>query len=446
MDSCLLRLLRCPFCGGQLTVSHRYSEDGSAQLSYGILRCHCSRWPVVDGIPIFRKDAVSSTDELLALIGARRYDSALKSCLSIPVGIKYSIKNWISRNRCLRSLPGIRGRVSDVGRLEQLSDLQHPENQIKARDCFNAYFLKANNLNAYHYNIYRVSQPRYLVALSMMNIIRQPNRPLLDLACGSGHTTHALLRRAAGQPVVGVDKWFFGLYMAKHYVAPAGRFVCCEADKRLPFPDGTFAAAVCSDAFHYLVSKLTCIRECERMTKDSGFFLLIWLRNAQVRVPYDGFPLPAEGYQGLVSHMTHRILADRSILARYLGKKGPCLADHTDVRQLACEPTVSLIASHRAEILRDYGPLGDWPHADGRLSLNPLYVRERLDSSGRLSLRRIVPSAFFGWAHPEINDYLPDRVDIPTAILEDLVMQKRTADIERLIATFVIMGLPEAYS
>src|SRR3712207_7263067 len=43
--------------------------------------------------------------------------------------------------------------------------------------------------------------------------------------------------RAKNQLVIGVDENFFGLYVAKHWIAPEAEYISCVADSSLPFPD-----------------------------------------------------------------------------------------------------------------------------------------------------------------------------------------------------------------
>ena len=48
-----LDVLRCPYCGGRLSLvdslHHRTTAD---EIHDGILGCHCCIFPVVDGIPV----------------------------------------------------------------------------------------------------------------------------------------------------------------------------------------------------------------------------------------------------------------------------------------------------------------------------------------------------------------------------------------------------------
>ena len=84
-----------------------------------------------------------------------------------------------------------------------------------------------------------------------------------------------------------------------------------------------FSAAFCTDAFHYFVNKATSVGELKRLTQDDGLIVLVWIHNALFRCPYDGLPLPPEGYQALVADMPHRLVADSDVLVRYLRKEGP---------------------------------------------------------------------------------------------------------------------------
>jgi SAM-dependent methyltransferase/uncharacterized protein YbaR (Trm112 family) len=421
-----LSYLRCPLCAGKLTVDQ--AHRGTSAISYAILSCYCSRWPLVGGIPILSTQGSGARDELVAWIESGRYEDALQFALF---------------NRRPR---GGSDSESQSNRSTEAADSIHAtdqRNEVTARRFISAYF--ADNKDNADYFFYRFAQPRLLDAQSIVSIVHRPTRPLLDLACGCGHLTHALLSRAEGRPVFGVDSSFFGVYVAKHWVAPDAEFICSEADKALPFSDNTFAGVFCSDAFHYFSAKVTCIQECERLTKESGLFALIWVHNAGVRRPHDGLPLPVEGYQALVARTPHRLLSDQCLLSRYLQGTGPNLTESIEADDLGNEPTFSLVASHRDEIFKDYGSFEHWPHAYGVLSINPLYVPQQRDPSGTILLRRKFPSAFFESDHSDIKKYLPETVELSQTLMNDLAAGKQTGEIEKLIASCVIIGVPSFY-
>ena len=79
-----------------------------------------------------------------------------------------------------------------------------------------------------------------------------------------------------------------------------------------------------------------------------------------------------------------------------------------------------------ARLLRAHGPLGDWPHAAGTLSLNPLYERD----GDRHVLR--LPSPWYETENGRLREYVPPTVG-------------REATPE-LVARAAFVGLPERYA
>ena len=257
MNTSFLKLLRCPFCAGTLSASG--PEPVSPEPEYGVLSCYCGRYPIVAGIPVLKKgnigSAGQSSEEVITLIENGRRSEALFSLLT-PPGLPPS-PSWI------RSLPSITG----INRLknfasersarqwqEQAATLLADE-EATACDLLDLYFSRNKNKIVRDYFAFRFGNGRYLVGLSFAaSLAHQPDRALLDLACGCGHLTADWCSKPKGRPVVGADDSFFGLYVAKRWTAPQAEYVCCAADASLPFPDGAFSAAFCSDAFHYFLS------------------------------------------------------------------------------------------------------------------------------------------------------------------------------------------------
>jgi ubiquinone/menaquinone biosynthesis C-methylase UbiE/uncharacterized protein YbaR (Trm112 family) len=438
-----LHWLCCPFCGGSFSASR--GDQHTRESEYDVLTCYCSHYPVVAGIPILKRDSTGALDTVIALIEAGRHREALFTLIS-PTSPALA-PTWIRSlpsarwSRWLKRLTHQRALRSWQEQAEVL--LTDQDGRGAACDLFELY---CRNRNIYNYFAFRFGQPRHLVALSFISIMHQTKKPILDLACGAGHMTYHLVQQAQGQPVIGVDDHFFGLYVAKHWFAPEAKYICCAADTSLPFPDGTFSVAFCSDAFHYFVSKATSIRELKRLTQDDGLIMLVTVRNMLVKnLRGGGLKLPPEGYQALLADMPHRCVANSAVLGRYLQKHGPPLARSAGIESLAHEPRLSLVASHAQEVFQDYGPFANWPHAEGHLSLNPLYAAERREGSRTVCLRRTFPSASYEEEHAECKAYLPEIVEIPSEILADLAQGKRTPGVKKLIEQYVVLGMPERY-
>jgi uncharacterized protein YbaR (Trm112 family) len=256
MKSSLLQLLHCPLCGGKFCFTR--SDQVSTAAIYGILTCYCGCYPVVEGIPVLKKDKTS--EKVVSLIKDGKNLKALLTLIS-PVFrqsslLPYKVSSFIRKMAHQKA----------VQRWHKKAMVLLSDQQGKATVC-DFLDLYCQNKEHYNYFAFRFGQPRHLVALSFTTLIDKPNKPILDLSCGCGHITRNLSYRAKAQQVIGTDRFFFGLYIAKHWIAPQAEYVCCSSDSSLPFQDGSFSLIFCSDAFHYLVNKVTTIRELKASQK-----------------------------------------------------------------------------------------------------------------------------------------------------------------------------------
>lgn len=446
-----LEWLQCPSCRGHLVPARR-----SCSPDYYLLTCRCSRYPVLAGIPIIKRGVIGSAgetvDEVIRLLEAGRYrDALLTVLLPSPPAVPTLAPAW------MQALPELKGiwRIkhwAHAGRLLKWNDraerlLIDDKKKATARDLFAFFFLQSgfNSRNTYDYFLFRFGQPRHLVALSLLTLIERPQKPILDLACGFGHLTRNLVFRAGSQPVFGLDAVFFTLYVAKQWLAPEACYVCCPADQPLPFADQTFSAILCSDAFHVFTDKASCIRELKRLMSDDGLILLVSVQNALMEHLFKSPSLSPRGYEDLVADLPHRIVPDGSILNRYLQRLGPALSHQPDLNALCRDPFLSVVVSKAPHVFRDHGVFHEWPHAQGRLSLNPLYVRDSSGRSEHARFRRSFPSRFYEEENAAGKDYLPEEVQIRFDLLQKLEEGRYTPEMEPFIARCVLLGLPERY-
>jgi SAM-dependent methyltransferase len=445
----ILQWLRCPFCSSHFSVSGESAPR--AVLSYGVLSCYCGRYPIVAGIPVLKKGVIGTdgqtSDEVICQIETKRYREALLS-LIMPA----SQKMLTGRRHLIQRILG----TGIVSRLEDYCSREWRERTLElltnaasgtACDFLQHYFRSEKQNGQYEYFAYRYSTERYLIGLSLVaSLLAEPTKRVLDLGCGCGNLTWALTQRT--QSVVALDVSFYELCVARSWTAPDAVYICCVADGGLPFGNNTFSAVFCSDAFHYFLRKTACISELKRVRQKDGLLVLTWVRNALAKQPphaHLGAPLPPAGYESLVSEIPYRLVADSEILKRYLSKHGPSLVSSTDREDLKCEPVLSLIASSRQAVFKDYGIFREWPHAQGHLSLNPLYIQTQKTSPGKISLRRIFPSGLWEEINPGASSYLPEEVEIHEDTLTALLHGKRTEEMRNLIDKFVILATPERY-
>lgn len=101
-----------------------------------------------------------------------------------------------------------------------------------------------------------------------------PTSRVLDVACGSGHTTLRIAKRI-GCSVFGVDIHESAIAEARvtaHTLGLADRatFEVHDASEPLPFADASFDAIICIDAINHLPNRPTILAEWARVLKAGG--------------------------------------------------------------------------------------------------------------------------------------------------------------------------------
>src|SRR5262245_54184663 len=274
VDRDLLGFLQCPFCGGRFRVTSL--DQRGDDLHHGLLRCACDRYPVVCGIPVLLKDRPALLDEVRGALARGRPERAFLALVGrpLPHGLETSVRSPRAR-RALR-------RLHQRMRRPRFAALGPATGFGEGGEATTAELLELycdNSPEDYHYLAYRFGHPRHLVALAMAGLARRRSGPLLDLGCGCGHVAFTLRQMAPGQPLFGVDTWFFGLWLASRRFAPGGAFLCCNAGGSLPFANKVFASAVCVDSLHYFTEKAGAARELARVVAPRGSIALTGLHN-----------------------------------------------------------------------------------------------------------------------------------------------------------------------
>lgn len=456
MDIALLKSLCCPFCSESFTVTQACADSGK-DVEYAVLECSCAAYPVVAGIPVIRRGTLGVQGQtartISQLIMSGKQREALLAMLMPPTPIGDLAPRWLTQ------IPSVAGR----GRLMRL--LGHntiarwtrsmteffsagPEGKT-AEDYLTVGLAAKEKQKDYNYLMHRFGQPRQLVALSLMTVLKAPPGPVLDFGCGIGLLTRHLPRRVGRHPVLGADRDFLRLYIAKTFLAQDVAYVCCDGNRALPFRSAFFAAVYSSDTLFMMPEKVTCSRELQRVVHPEGMIIITGIRNGLVeahKYPV-GMTLPYPAYEDLFHPLPRRLLANTEVLDQYLHKRGPALGQSSASHVLDRDPWFSLVATGREDWLVDQGPFDDWPHAEGVLELNPLYqpVGVPCNERGEVLFRQAFPSSWYEQEDGDCRKYEPERVWIAAEILRDLALGKRTPAMEELIARCVIVGMPERF-
>jgi SAM-dependent methyltransferase len=92
----------------------------------------------------------------------------------------------------------------------------------------------------------------------------------IDVCCGSGMVTEAIIERSTPGSVVGVDASAEQVRFAReHRSYPNVTFEIADAT-RLPFPDSSFDVAVCGLGLNYIPNPALALEEFRRVTRSGG--------------------------------------------------------------------------------------------------------------------------------------------------------------------------------
>jgi len=462
MRSDLLSLMVCPYCGGSLEAGPGRIPSGQP-IEYGILSCGCSEFPVVGGIPIFkasgRVDLMHQTTasvmragprgrDLIKDIKAGRNERALLSLLTIPGRLTAGLLAITEATPS--GMRGGAGKLAD--RLWSWEKRRAKAVVIdavagmSALDLLSFFYRRSMTSELYNHFTYHFGQPRQLAGLSLATLMPGSGEPVLDLACGFGHFMHYWAAGRRGQRVIGIDRNFFQLYVAKNRIAPDGDYICSEADVRLPLRSRSLGGIFCSDAFHCFLGRWQSAEEMKRLVKPGGIIVLSRFGNRRVE-PREGYELSPEGYIRLFDDRPVRLISEREVLGSYLEKKGPPLGRPPDREHLAGQKWLSLVASDDPGLFRDHPEFGTWPHAAGRLALNPLYHEIARSPDGEVTVEFRFPSKWYEFENAGCREYMPATATLRPDALAILASGSGewNAEVEALVRQCVVVGMPDRY-
>jgi SAM-dependent methyltransferase len=277
------------------------------------------------------------------------------------------------------------------------------------------------------------------------SVLRERGGPILDLACGPGHLTHYFCAgEDSNRPVVGVDRNFFRLWVARNFVAPRADFVCQWIDRPLPFSTGFFDSAFCSDAFHLVLNKAGCVGEALRVSAPDGLLGIVRFGNAALE-PREGHELSVDGYERLFHEVPHVFVGEDELVASYLSRKGLDLGRGESAQGLGGQKWISAVLSADQSSLREYAPPADWPHSEGHLVLNPIYRMDDTSPSGEVTMRFEFPSEWYEFENAGYREYAPESAVVSREQLAALSSGQRSEAVRDLIDRFVAVGAPDRY-
>jgi uncharacterized protein YbaR (Trm112 family) len=414
MHSETLDLLRCPYCGGRLSlVESLFHRRNGDEIQDGILGCHCCIFPVVDGIPVLHLQPAA--EQARDHMQGERPDLARR--------VMFGLQNAADAEAFDRVAS------SSSSTYRQIVEALGPSFE-------GGYFL------------YRFSDPTFLVADAVVRsvagtVLRSGDR-VIDVCGGSGHLTRSLLDVSSTAPVL-ADLYFAKVWLARRFTAQGCEPVCCDGNSPLPFARGAFRLAMCVDAFMFIWTKRQMVGEMTRLVQSKageGTVLIGHTHNERVWSPSHGQPLPPEGYADLFESTEPRVFSERRLFEDIVAGGPLDLSKRDPAEALDEDPALTLIASSEPGVFARHAL--EWPaSARGEYRLNPLYAAEPDGAQVRLRLQ--FPGNDYEEEYGACRRYLPNETTIARADLERLPATAVSGSLADLARRRVILDLPKHY-
>ena len=426
----LIEALHCPCCGAGFTVDVR-RRDTVEDIDYGILRCACYRYPVIEGIPVLRQNSgPGDTDDIAA---QRIQDNDFAGALAYVLKANITKPPPTFIQRLQRRAAKQYHRKPDPF----LNDLAHYRTPTYADYLYQRY-ANSSFLSAI---------PLILMLRRFFGTAGHAGRAprALDLGSGIGHASHVMTTAIPELAVVAADYDFINLYQARRYVVPHRPCVCLDAEIPLPFADDVFDVVFCMDAFHYIRSKVALVREFDRVANQAAVLLLPHLHNAlSDRNQTPGIPLSQEDYRRVLAPLPLRMFRESDVLDSFVDDGSVDLTGRPD--GVCPEGDVySLVASRREDLWRRVEQLDTiLLEQPKQLSVNPIYKVAAAGDGVYLEMQW--PNEILEQECSDVTRFLKPTWNIEGTVWQDFVNGRSQDAIRALVRRFVLVTLPPGYS
>jgi len=411
MHKNLVDLLRCPFCGMSVTLVENEALVRTAdRIESGVLGCECCAFPIVAGIPAMIADDI--TKDAMHALEAGRHEEAFFALLGLDEVRAGEFRVLLSRD--------------DVTYRDAIA--------ILSPDAEGTYFA------------YRFSDPTYVMVEALLRAIAQEPwivaGRVLDLCGGTGHLTRVLAGLRAADPVVLADVYFWKLWLARRFTSPDCAPVCCDANNPLPFPRETFSLVMLLDAFPYIWQRRLLAEEMMRLAGPDGTLVLPHLHSALGENFAAGMALTPAAYLNLFEPHHPQLFSDERLFADVVEHRKVDLTRAASPADLGTEPSLTLIASRRADLFRKY-EVPDPQHVAGELRVNPLYRVDRCGDSSTLTLT--FPSPEYEEEFGACKEYLPATVTLSGDVTGVIDPSRVGPSFDELRRRRVLIDMPADY-
>lgn len=287
--------MKCPYCLGRFRAEHQVGDDQS--IRWGLLRCRCFEFPVVDGVLLLGLvKSYGGSEEVLApyvplqvaaikhlrandVPGLRRWIARhvpLLDSLMAPADLDYLT---FSRDLNTRLWPQVEkdlfswNRYEYLGRRGAFRQSGGTVNALAATRLGSGLMRMRRRLFPQVWSTFYVGRfiSNELAELRARLSGVRFTGPVLSLCCGHGPFELLLRARHPEVSIVSVDGQLLNLFLVKRFIAPDSTYICHDLQYPLPFGDAAFREVFSSTCLSEIPSQANFIREAVRVTAEDGW-------------------------------------------------------------------------------------------------------------------------------------------------------------------------------
>lgn len=255
--------LQCPYCQEKLEVADIFASSAQDNhIQYGVLRCLCDEYPIVEGIIYLKKDGAQTNQQAVAHLRHNQWQEAF-SCL---IAERKKIK-WLYLLLYRIPAHSFLGQRLTLNRLLKMM----------------YWLVDAGSRAWYRYLTTRQNRVTFLMTLAPLALAPSPHT-LVDAGCGLGYFLRYADQWTRPRHLVGLDIAFSFLYLARRFVVPSRTYLlCCDQEAGLPFTDHSVSHYYINDAFVVIKTKRQVLQELTRVVSPQGLAIITHVHNHQVQ-------------------------------------------------------------------------------------------------------------------------------------------------------------------
>ena len=247
-------LLICPYCGDSLSFKFFKKDQFIDNKSFGIARCSCDEYPIVESIVFLLKDDRQTNRRAVARVKSGKYIKAVWECLANSAKThKTIVFTAYLAKRYLKAAP-------PLPLLLRVLQFSGP-----ARDWFR-YLIKRQEKDDIH------------LAYQLVQKQKGAKGVFVDVGFGIGNFFNLMASKSSGPPgaYIGIDKSFLsllitGLYLKKHNLL----LICSGVETGIPLRERSASRVLFLDSFWQIHKKRFAVEEAGRILKKEGIIFIV---------------------------------------------------------------------------------------------------------------------------------------------------------------------------